>query len=146
LLSQEDDGEEEKMTNCLSIQKEGKLWTSISYKGQGMKSRRARQHLLLRLTLPASSRSAACYVREFPDIIGSREVHHHLVAFLYGELLREFHMSASACSPSCSFSYLYPERLLLVFPPAVVAEAMFPRPGCVFFSTPPQAFFIVLLS
>jgi len=29
VLTQEDDGEEEKMMNCLSIQREGKLWTYI---------------------------------------------------------------------------------------------------------------------
>jgi hypothetical protein len=29
LLTREDDGEEEKMMNCLSIQREGKLWTYI---------------------------------------------------------------------------------------------------------------------
>jgi hypothetical protein len=29
LLTEEDDGKEEKMTNCLSIKKEGKLWTVI---------------------------------------------------------------------------------------------------------------------
>jgi len=29
MLTREDDGEEEKMMNCLSIQREGKLWTYI---------------------------------------------------------------------------------------------------------------------
>jgi len=29
VLTREDDGEEEKMMNCLSIQREGKLWTYI---------------------------------------------------------------------------------------------------------------------
>jgi hypothetical protein len=29
MLTREDDGEEEKIMNCLSIQREGKLWTYI---------------------------------------------------------------------------------------------------------------------
>jgi hypothetical protein len=29
VLTREDDGEEEKMMNCLSMQREGKLWTYI---------------------------------------------------------------------------------------------------------------------
>jgi len=29
MLTREDDGEEEKMMNCLSIQREGKLWPYI---------------------------------------------------------------------------------------------------------------------
>jgi hypothetical protein len=52
-----------------------------------------------------------------------------LVAFLYGEQLRDFHVSASARSPSRRFSHFFPERLLLVFPSAAVAEEMFPRLG-----------------
>jgi len=77
--------------------------------------------LLLR-PLPGGSCSSARFGRELPDTSGRQEVHHHLVAFLYGEKLRDFHVSASARSPSSCLPHLLPERSLLVSPLAVVAE------------------------
>ena len=110
-----------------------------------MKSRRARRPLLLH-PLPAGSSSSARFGREFPDISGRQEVHHRLVAFLYGEQLRDFHLLASARSPSRRFSHLFPERLLLVFPSAAVAEEMFPRLGRPASAAAPPAFVIVSVS
>jgi hypothetical protein len=63
--------------------------------------------------------------RELPDISSYQEVHHRFIALLHREQLRDLHMSASARSPSCCFPHLFPERFLLVFPSAVVAEEMF---------------------
>jgi len=83
-----------------------------------MKSRRARRLLLLRP-----------FGRELPDISGCQEVHHRFIALLRGEQLRDLHVSASARSPSRCFPHLFPERLLLVFPSAAVAEEMFPPLG-----------------
>jgi len=51
------------------------------------------------------------------------------IALLHGEQLRDLHVSASARSPSRCLPHLFPERLLLVFPSAAVAEEMFPRLG-----------------
>jgi hypothetical protein len=39
------------------------------------------------------------------------------------------HVSASARSPPRCFPHLFPERSLLVFPPAAVAKEVFPRLG-----------------
>jgi hypothetical protein len=47
----------------------------------------------------------------------------------HGEQLRDLHVSASARSPSRCFPHLFPERSLLVFQSAAVAEEMFPRLG-----------------
>jgi len=85
-----------------------------------MTSGRARWLLLLLLRT---------FGRELPDIGGSQEVHHCLIALLHGEQLRDLHVSASARSPSRCFPHLFPERFLLVSPPAAVAEEMLPRLG-----------------
>jgi hypothetical protein len=69
-----------------------------------------------------------------------------LVAFLYGEQLRDFHVSASARSPSRRVSQLFPEHLLLVFQSAAVAEEIFPRLGCPASHAAPPAFVIVSVS
>jgi hypothetical protein len=53
-----------------------------------------------------------------------------LVAFLHGKQLRNLHMSASARFPACGLSQRLPERHLLVFPSAAVAEVMLPRLEC----------------
>jgi hypothetical protein len=105
----------------------------------------ARRPLLLR-PLPACSSSSACFGQEFPDISGPQEVHHCLFTFLCGEQLRDFHLSASARSPSRHFSHLFPERLVLVFPLAAVAEEMFPRLGHPASAATPPAFVIVSVS
>jgi hypothetical protein len=68
--------------------------------------------------------------RELPDVSSCQEVHHRLVAFLHGKQLRNLHMSASARFPACGLSHRLPERLLLVFPSAAVAEEMLPRLYC----------------
>jgi len=111
-----------------------------------MKSRRARRPLLLR-PLPAGSCSSACFGRELPDISGCQEVYHRLVAFLYGEQLRDSHMSASARSPSRCLPHLLPERSLLVSLSAAVAEEMLPRlvyrPAC---TAAPPALVVVSVS
>jgi hypothetical protein len=78
---------------------------------------------------PAGSYSSARFGRELPDISGRQEVHHRFIALLHGEQLRDLHVSASARSPSRRFPHLFPERFLLVFPSAAVAEEMFPRLG-----------------
>jgi hypothetical protein len=52
-----------------------------------------------------------------------------LFAFLYGEQLRDFHMSASPSSPSRCLPHRLPERSLLVSPLAAVVEEMLPRLG-----------------
>jgi len=106
----------------------------------------AHRLLLLRRPLPAGSCSSARFGQEFPDIRGRQEVHHRLIAFLYGEQLRDFHVSASARSPSRRFSHLFPERILLVFPSAAMAEEMFSRLGCPASAATPPAFVIVSLS
>ena len=97
-----------------------------------MKSRRARRLLLLR-PLPAGFYSSVHFGRELPDISSRQEVHHRFVAFLHGEHLRDLHVSASARSPSRRFPHLFPERFLLLFPSAAVAEEVaeevFPRLG-----------------
>jgi len=110
-----------------------------------MKSRRARQPLLV-WALPAGSCSSTRFRQELVDISGRMEVHHRLVAFLDGEQLRDFHVSASARSPSSRFSHLSPQCLLLVFPSAAVAEEMFPRLGCPGSTATPPPFVIVSVS
>jgi len=93
--------------------------------------------------LPAGTCSSARFGQELPDISGRQEVHHRLVAFLYGEQLRDFHVLASARSPSRRFSHFFPERLLLVLPSAAVAEEMVPRLGCPTSAAAPPAFVII---
>ena len=88
-----------------------------------MKSGRARRLLLLLLLLLRT------FGRELPEVSSRQEVHHHFVALLHGEQLRDLHVSASARSPSRGFVHLFPERLLLVSPSAAVAEEMLPRLG-----------------
>ena len=103
-----------------------------------MNSGRARRLLLLLLRTVG---------RELPDIGGSQEVHHRLIAHLHGEQLRDLHVSASARSPSRCYPHLFPERDLLVSPPAAVAEEMLPRLGYSPTSpAAPPAFVVVSLS
>jgi len=66
-----------------------------------------------------------------------------LVALLYGEQLRDYHVSASARSPSHRVSHFFAERLLLVFPSAAVVEEMFLRLGRPASAAAPPAFVIV---
>jgi len=100
----------------------------IEYKGKGMKSGRARWLLFLR-PLSAGSYSSVHFGLELPDISSRQKVHHRFIALLHGEQLRDLHVSASACSPLCRFSHLFPGHFLLVFPSATVAEEMFPHLG-----------------
>jgi len=97
--------------------------------------------------LPAGTSSSVHFGRELPDVSCRQEVHHRLVAFLYGVQLRDCHVSASAHPPSHCFSHLFPEHLLLVFPSAAVAEKMLPhlgyRPAS---ATAPTAFVVVSVS
>jgi len=94
----------------------------------------------------AGSCSSARFGRQLPDISGCQEVHHCLVAFLYGEQLRDFQVSASARSPSRRFSHCFSERLLLVCPSAAVEEEMFARLGSPTSAAAPPAFLIVSVS
>jgi hypothetical protein len=110
-----------------------------------MKSRRSRRLLLLH-PLPTGSCSSARFGRKLPDISGRQEVHHRFVSFLHGEQLRDLHVSASAHFPSRRFSHLFPDRFLLVFPSAAVAEEMFPRLGRPASATAPPAFVVVSVS
>jgi len=66
-----------------------------------------------------------------------------LVTILDGEQLSDFHVFASARSPSRRFSLFYPGRLLLVSTSAAVAEEMFPRLGRPASAAAPPAFVIV---
>jgi hypothetical protein len=91
----------------------------MRYKGNGLKSQRRDCRLLLFRPLG----------RELPDISGCQEVHRRFIALLHGEQLRDLHVSASARSPSRCFPHHFPERFLLVFPSAAVAEEVFPRLG-----------------
>jgi hypothetical protein len=59
--------------------------------------------------------------QKLPDISGCQIFHR--------EQLRDLHVSASARSPSRCFPHLFPERFLLVFPSAAVAEEVFPCLG-----------------
>jgi len=89
----------------------------LNYKGNVMKSGRARRLLLLLLHLHT-------FGWEHPDISSCQEVHHRLIALLHGEQLGDLHLLASAPSPSRCFPHLFSERLLLVFPTAAEAEEM----------------------
>jgi hypothetical protein len=60
--------------------------------------------------------------RELPDVSSRQEVHHRLVALLHGKQLRDLHMPASARFPACRLPHSFPERILLLFPPAAEAE------------------------
>jgi len=112
----------------------------INYKGNVMKSGRARRLLLLLLLLRT-------FGRELPDIGSYQEVHHRLIALLHGEQLRDLHVSASARSPSRCFPHFFPERLLLVFPSAALAEEMLPRLGyCPASAAAPPSFVVVSVS
>jgi len=115
------------------------LMIYINYKENEMKSGRAcRLSLLLLLRT---------FGWELPDIGSYQEVHHHPIALLHGEQLRDLHVSASARSPSRCFPHLFPEHLLLVSPSAAVAEEMLPRLGHRPASTAtPQAFVVVSVS
>jgi len=65
-----------------------------------------------------------------------------LIALFHGKQLRDLHVSASACFPALGLSHRFPERALLVSPPAAVAEEVLPLLGhCPF--TPPA---LVVLS
>jgi hypothetical protein len=66
---------------------------------------------------------------ELYDVSGRQEVHYRLIALFHGEQLRDLHVSASARSPPRCFPHLFPERSLLVFPSAAVAEEVFPCLG-----------------
>jgi len=88
----------------------------MRYKGDGMKSQRRDRRLLLLRLRPLGW--------ELPDISGRQEVHHRSIALFHGEQLRDLLVSASARSPSRCFPHLFPERSLLVFPPAAVAECV----------------------
>jgi hypothetical protein len=99
---------------------------TIEYKGKGMKSRRARRLVFLRL-LPADSSSSIHFGWELPDISCHEEVLHSCIAHLHGEQLRDLDMSASACSPSRCLPHLFPESSLLVSLSAAVAEEILPR-------------------
>jgi hypothetical protein len=85
-----------------------------------MKSERAHRLLLL---LPRT------LGQELPDIGSHQEVHHRLIALRHGEQLRDFHVSASARSPSRCYRHLFPERFLLVSQSTAVVEEMLPRLG-----------------
>jgi hypothetical protein len=65
--------------------------------------------------------------RELPDVSSRQEIHHCLVALFHGKQLRDLHVSASARFPARHLSHRFPERFLLVSPPAVVAEEVLPR-------------------
>jgi len=119
--------------------KEKHLMIYMNYKGNVMKSGRARRLLLL-LLLRRSG-------RELRNIGCYQEVHHRLIALLHGEQLRDFHVSASAHSPSHSCPHLFPERLLLVSPSAAVVEEMLLRLGyCAAWAAAPTAFVVISVS
>jgi len=88
----------------------------------------ARSLLFLR-PLSAGSASSVHLGTELPDISIRQEVHHHFIALLHREQLTDLHVSASARSPSHCLPPLLPQRSLLVFPSAAVAEEMLPRLG-----------------
>jgi hypothetical protein len=73
--------------------------------------------------------TAPSFGGKFPDLSGCQNVHHRLVALLYGEKLRNLHMPASAHFPACCLSHCFPECLLLVCPSAAVVEEVIPRMG-----------------
>jgi len=75
--------------------------------------------------LPAGSYLSVYCRWVLSDISCHQEVHHHFVALLHAEQLRDLHVSALACSPPSCISHLFPEHFLLVFPWAAVAAEMF---------------------
>jgi len=101
----------------------------IEYKGKAKESRGARLLQFLH-PFPAGFYSSVCFGWELPNFSSHQEVHHHFIAYLHGEQLRDLRVSASACSPPSHISQLFPEHRLLVFQSAAVAEEMFPRLGC----------------
>jgi hypothetical protein len=117
----------------------------VSYNGRGKKSRTACQPIHLR-PLPTSTCSSTRFGWQFPDISGRQKVYHRLVAFLYREQFRDFHVSATAHSLSRLFSHLFPAHLLQVFRSAAVAKDMFPCLGCPDSCTTSLGFVIVLVS
>jgi hypothetical protein len=93
-----------------------------------MKSRRARQPLLLR-PLPTGSASFVHLAWEPPEISSLKEVHRRSFAILQGEQLGDLDLSASARSPSHCLPHLVPEPSLLVSLSAAAGEEMLTRLG-----------------
>jgi len=67
--------------------------------------------------------------RELSDFCCRQQVHHLLITLFHRKQHRDLHMSASACFPARRLSHRLPQYLLLVSPPAAVAEQVFPRLG-----------------
>jgi len=99
------------------------------------------------LPTPESASAPAPYRassgRELPDFSSRQELNHHLVALFFGKQLRDLHMSASARFPACRFSHLLLQCLLLVSPPAAVAEQVFPGLDCAASAAAPPAFVVL---
>ena len=103
--------------------------------------------LLFLCALPAGSSSSVHFGWELPDIRSRQEFHHHFIALLHGEQLRDLYVLAPARSPSRCFPHIFPERLLLVSPWAAVAEEMLPHQGYRAASaTAPSAFVVFTVS
>jgi len=82
---------------------------------------------------------------ELPDISRRQEVHYRSIALLHREQLRDLHVSASAHFPACCLPRRFPERLLLVFQLAAVAEEVFPCLDRSTSTAAPPAFVVVLV-
>jgi len=75
--------------------------------------------------LPASNP----FGQNVPDLGGCQDVHHRLVALIYGKMLWDLHLSAYARVPSRGLSHCLPELFLPVLLLAAVAEEVLPRLG-----------------
>jgi len=64
--------------------------------------------------------------RTLHDISRWQEVHHHMITFLHGKMLRNLHILVSVHFPSSGLCHHLPECFLLVISLAAVAEEMLP--------------------
>jgi hypothetical protein len=81
--------------------------------------------------------------RESSDVSSRQEVHHRFITHFHEIQLRDLHVSASARFPSRCLPYRFPERFLLVFPLAAVAEEVFSCLGRSASTAAPPAFVVV---
>jgi len=67
---------------------------------------------------------------ELPDLSSHNEVHQCFIALFHRKQLWDLHVSASAYFPAHQLSHSFPEGVLMVCPPAAMAEEGLPRWFC----------------